>query len=385
MLVGCFGDAADEGKDNASRVQASEEESGSNNDSVVHLTRLQLETAGIETTSLQQLPLRDVIKVNGYLSVPPDNRAEVSPIMGGIVRQINVREGDRVEAGDVLAELVDPAFFQMQADYRKTSSRIDFLEEEYRRREQLWNDGVGSHRDYQQMRVEYESAVAEMQSFQARLRLLGLDARRILQGEMYETIPVSAPIDGFVEHVSVVSGRYTDATSTLFEILDNSHIHAELMVYERDVHKVDPGQEVLFRYTHQNGHELYVGRIFSIGKVFEENPRGVHVHAEIDQPSDDLLPGMYIDGRIVTDSDRRPALPDDAVLRNENGHLVFIELPPQGDETGEMSVFRAISVRQGISDHGYTEVHFFEPLPETARFVTNGAFYLLTEMNKEGG
>src|SRR5690625_128363 len=304
LLVGCFGDAADEGKDNASRVQASEEESGSNNDSVVHLTRLQLETAGIETTSLQQLPLRDVIKVNVYLSVPPDNRAEVSPIIGGIV--------------------------------------------------------------------------------QARLRLLGLDARRILQGEMYETIPVSAPIDGFVEHVSVVSGRYTDATSTLFEILDNSHIHAELMVYERDVHKVDPGQEVLFRYTHQNGHELYVGRIFSIGKVFEENPRGVHVHAEIDQPSDDLLPGMYIDGRIVTDSDRRPALPDDAVLRNENGHLVFIELPPQGDETGEMSVFRAISVRQGISDHGYTEVHFFEPLPETARFVTNGAFYLLTEPHKEG-
>src|SRR5690625_1885225 len=146
--------------DSAARVQASEEASGSNNDSAAHLPRLQLETAGIETTALQQLPLRDVIKVNVYLSVPPDNRAEVSPIIGGIV--------------------------------------------------------------------------------QARLRLLGLDAHRILQGEMYETIPVSSPIDGFVEHVSVVSGQYTDATSTLFEILDNSHIHAELMVYERDVHKVDP-------------------------------------------------------------------------------------------------------------------------------------------------
>ena len=67
-------------------------------------------------------------------------------------------------------------------------------------------------------------------------------------------------------------------------------------------------------------------------------------------------------------------------------------LPPDEDdhshehEGGEELEFTAVPVRPGITDAGFTEVRFFESMPENARFVTKGAYYLLAEMRKgEGG
>lgn len=354
----------------------------------VHLTGLQIETAGIEFGLLESLPLRETIKTNGFLELPPQNQANVSAVLGGVVKNIHVREGDPIKEGDVLADLVDPRFSEMQAAYRKTARQIGYLEAEYRRKERLANDDIGSQRELQFARSEYESAVADMQSLESKLNMLNLNPEQVLEGEIAESVPLKAPIGGFVRVIETNIGQFADPNEDLFEIVDNEHIHIDLLVYEKDIHNVRVDQEVLFKYTNQPNNQFYRARIFSVGKAFEENPRAVRVHAEIEDRQDGLLPGMFVEGRIVTGTTQSMVLPEEAIIRDGEEYLVFAlheaDTPVQSE--GEEIEFEVIEIRPGTTDSGYTEVRFFESQPEDVRFVTKGAYYLLAEMKKgEGG
>ncbi len=362
----------------------------------VHLTGLQMQTAGIETGIIRQLPLSNSIKVNGYLELPPQNEANVSAILGGLVQTIYVREGDVVNAGDVLADLIDPKFSELQAEYRGTASSIGYLEEDFRRKEQLLADEVGSRREFQKAKADYESALAQKQSLESTLTVLGLDTERILGGEFYESVPLKAPIGGFVRVIETKTGQYAAPNSDLFEIVDNEHIHIDLLVYERDLHQVKVDQKVLFKYTNQPNDQFYQARIFSVGKAFEDNPRAVRVHAEIEDRQDGLLPGMFVDGRIITSTETTAVLPEDSIVRDGSEYLVYAVHEDESDEElghahdeesgAEEVEFSVVRVSPGITDTGFTEVKFFEPLPQNTRFVTKGAYYLLAEMKKgEGG
>lgn len=389
-------DHAHEEEAQSGKVQELKNEDEHADEESVHLTGLQIETAGIEFGTMQSLPLGETIKTNGFLELPPQNQAKVSAVFGGIVKNIYVREGDSVNAGDVLAELVNPLFSEMQAAYRKTAQQIGYLESDYRRKERLANDEIGSQRELQLARSEYESALAEMQSLQSKLRMLNLDPEQVLEGEIAESIQLKAPIGGFVRVIETSIGQYADPTLDLFEIVDNEHIHIDLLVYEKDIHRVNVDQKVLFKYTNQPNDQFYRARIFSVGKAFEDNPRAVRVHAEIVDRQDGLLPGMFVEGRIVTGTSQSKVLPEGAIVRDGEEYLVFAlqetDTPGSNEEDfdhaqeGEEQEFKVIKVRPGITDTGYTEVRFFESQSEDIRFVTKGAYYLLAEMKKgEGG
>jgi len=400
LLAGCSGDHAyDEDSDHTHETEtqttksehAHEEEEDHAEEGAVHLTQLQLKTAGIEIGRVQQLPLENSIKVNGFLELPPQNQANVSAVLGGLIQKIYVLEGDQVNAGEPLAELADPAFSQIQADYRKVVSSLDYLEEDFRRKERLLSDEVGSRREFQKAKSDYESAVAERESLESKLQMLGLNPGQILEGNTYETVPLKAPIGGFVRVIEVNTGQYAEPRMDLFEIVDNEHIHIDLLVYEKDIHKVSVDQKVLFRYTNQPSGQFYDARIFSVGKAFEDNPRAVRVHAEIEDSGEGLLPGMFVAGRIITQTQTAQVLPGEAIVRDGENYFVFMLPQDGGDDSDEHEgedelEFIAVPVRPGITDAGFTEVRFFESMTENARFVTKGAYYLLAEMRKgEGG
>ncbi len=64
----------------------------------------------------------------------------------------------------------------------------------------------------------------------------------------------------------------------MFMIVNTDHIHADLMVLEKDVYKVKKGQKcpLLWSLFREN---TLTAKIYSVGKQFEQNPKAVHVHA----------------------------------------------------------------------------------------------------------
>ena len=359
----------------------------------VELTSRQMESVGIQTGQFSRIPLQHSVKANGILELPPQNKADVSALISGAIRTINVIEGDKVEKGEVLALLEDPHVIDLQQDYVEAIEQLGYLEQEYRRKKRLLDEGVGSQREYQRAASEYHSVRARASGLKGKLELLGLNPEEAREGTIRSAVPIRAPLEGHVRLVEVNTGSYVTPGQPLFEIVDNHHIHIDLMVYEKDLHRVRDDQLVRFRYTNQPDDKLYEARIFAVGKAFEQEPKAVRVHAELTEQQPDLLPGMYIEAWIVTGSTEVLALPEGAVVSDGGSSYIFVRgvqeqatIQRAADSKDHDSHFRAVEVTTGVTDNGFVEIKLLEALSEDTEVVTNGAFFILSEMKKgEGG
>ncbi|HET8865769.1 MAG TPA: efflux RND transporter periplasmic adaptor subunit [Gracilimonas sp.] len=352
----------------------------------VSLTSMQRETIGLELGKLQNRNLTGTIKVTGELELPPQYEADISAIVGGTVSEIKVIEGDKVQKGQMLALLEHPDFVQMQVELQQSSSRLDYLKQEYERQQNLYEQGVGSGKTSQAAKAEYFSTKAKVKGLKAKLNMLNLNVENILDGEIYQTIPVVSPIDGFIKSVNVRIGEYVAPGDLLLEVVDNSHIHADLMVFEKDVYKVEEGQKVYFTVSNAPNRQ-YTATIYAVGKTFEEDPKAVHVHAEIEGDTEKLIPGTYIEGRIAVNSESVTALPEAAIVGEGDESYIFIKTGETSHEeeagaTEKSWVFKQVPVSTGVQDNGWVEVSFFEPLADSVQIAYNGAYKLISEMNK---
>ena len=346
----------------------------------VHLSEMKFNSLGIKVDTLPKKALSGIVEANGQLEVPPQYEATVTAILGGNITSIKVIEGDKVNKGQVLAYLSHPNLTRMQSDYINAYSRMQFLEKEFERQKRLYEAEVGSGKSFQQTQSDYQSVQGEVRGYESQLRQLNLNASQVRDGELYEYIPVVSPIGGYIEKVLVQVGQYVDPQTSMFMVVDNEHVHADLMVFEKDIYKVKEGQKIAFTLESVPGSNL-TGEIYSVGKQFEQNPKAVHVHAEIDNKEDFLIPGMYINGKIRTGEEAVPALPEEAIIEEEGNPYIFTAQKHQEDGETEWE-FKPIEIRTGKTEGGWVVIKLLEPLPEGTQVAYNGSYYLISEMQK---
>ncbi|MCR9131273.1 MAG: efflux RND transporter periplasmic adaptor subunit [bacterium] len=352
----------------------------SEEESTVHLSELKFNALGIKLDTLRKKSLSNTVRVNGQLEVPPQHEATVTSVLGANIVSIEVIEGDFVTKNQILAYLSHPNLIQVQTEYVRSWRQMNYLEREYQRQKKLYDEEIGSGQQFQKTEAEYEATRAEVKGSEARLRQLNLNAEEIQSGTIYERIPVVSPIEGYVEDVGIQIGQYVDPQATLFEIINIEHIHADFMVYEKDVHQLKKGQQISFTVESTPDEEL-VASIFSVGKKFEQEPKAVHVHAEIDDPKEYLIPGMYVRGTIQTSSKKVWAIPEDAIVTDDGKSLIF--LADKEIENGEVEwKFTPLEISIGIQQGSWVEIKLYEPLPKGVQVVMNNAYYLISDMKK---
>ncbi|WP_020403970.1 efflux RND transporter periplasmic adaptor subunit [Gracilimonas tropica] len=349
-------------------------------ENMVHLSELKFNSLGMKLDTLSLRFLSESVEANGQLEVPPQHEASVTAVLGGNIGSIEVIEGDQVSKNQTIAFLSHPNLTKVQTEYVRLYQRMLYLDHEFKRQARLYDEKVGSGQTYQQTKAEYESVKAEVKGYEAQLNQLNLDVEQIQDGDIYSSVPVVSPIDGYIEKVLVQIGQYVDPQTTMFEIVDNEHVHADLMVFEKDVHKVKRGQSISFT-VQSVPDQILTATIYSVGKQFEQNPRAVHVHAEIDQKASFLIPGMYINGTIHTSETKAFALPENAIVEDEGKTYLFTAEQQEENGNTEWS-FTPVEIMTGIEEDGWVEVKLLEPLPDGARVAWNNAYYLISEMKK---
>lgn len=382
FFAGCGNKSAEvdeQGQDEHAQEEGGHQEEAEEGE--VHLSQLKFNSLGIKVDEIPTRPLSGVVEANGQLEVPPQHEATVTAILGANVTSIKVIEGDKVKKGQTLATLAHPGLSQLQMNYVRAYSQMQFLEKEYDRQKKLYEEKVGSGKTFQQTQADYLSMKGEVKGYESQLRQLSLNIEKVQRGDIYQNVPVVSPIDGYIEKVEVQIGQYVDPQKGMFMIVNNDHIHADLMVFEKDIYKVKKGQTISFTVESVPGVTLKA-KIYSVGKQFEQNPKAVHVHAEIDKKEDSLIPGMYINGRIHAGEKPVLALPESAIIEEDGKPYIFIaNAPHQEDDEIEWG-FKAVEIRTGLVDEGWVEIKLLEPLPEGTKVAWNNAYYLISEMNK---
>lgn len=370
----------------------------------VALTKTQFETVGIETGSIEMKNLNTIIKANGYTTVPPQNMANVSTLIGGVVKEIYVLEGTYVAKGKTLATLQNLQVAEMQEDYNSAVANIEYLQLEYNRQKTLSEEDVNPRKVFQEVKAKLAVERARAQAAKNKLQAINVS----LSGNS-SLIPIIAPISGYVGKIGITKGTFADTGISLFEVIDNTQMHLDLNVFEKDLGKISIGQEVDFVLTNQSN-KVIKGKIFGINKSFSNESKSVAVHVKINESdTKDLISGMYVAANINITNQTVQALPKDAIVRNGDKYYIYIqeehveETPKVKKEAhvhkeGEAHNheeeatenehdevhFKAIEVVPGTTDLGYTEIKLVEEIPANAKIVVKGAFYLLAA-SKGGG
>ena len=379
---------------NNSASNESEEHEEHGQEGVVVLNKNQRDALDLKLGTFKMRNLSTVVKTNGQLQVPPSGSADISAVIGGNVKEILVFQGDKVAKGQPLVVLEHPDYIALQEDFSEVANRLEYLKQEFERQKELYENNVGAGRDFQQTKAEYNIAKAKYEGLKLRLKLLNLSPEKVLKGQISNTIVIKAPIPGYVNEVNVKVGSYVGGKDILMEVTDNTSLHADFLIYEKDVHMIKEGQKVHFTVSNRPDKE-FTAVIFAIGKEFAANTRAVHVHAKIVEDVSGLIPGMYITGHLHTDEKYTKALPNDAIVTEGTKSFIFIvdnqslnedesleEHSSKATENNDMG-FKMVEVIKGLSDDGYTEVKLIDSLPENTKVVLNAAYYLLADMNKE--
>ncbi|MDO5978220.1 efflux RND transporter periplasmic adaptor subunit [Flavivirga spongiicola] len=343
----------------------------------VILNQAQIDVLNIKIDTLVKRNMNGFIQVNGQLGVPPQNEAVVTSTLGANVSSIKTIEGDKVRKGQTLAYISHPDIITIQTDYLQTYNKLTFLEQDYNRQKKLYDSQVGSGRDYQQAQSEYMSAKGLVKGFESQLRLLGLSPKSIRTGNISQVAPIKSPINGFIEKVLVKSGQYVQPQTPMFEVVNTEHIHVDLMVFEKDVNKVKHGQLVKFSIEALGSEEM-TAKIYSVGKSFEEGPKALHIHAEIENKDKNLIPGMYVSARVITDENLEQALPEDAVFQEGETFYVFTA---EKEDNGTWRFTPQEVVIKSMSN-GFVAFDFIETIDRNTLVAQSGAYYLMAEMKK---
>jgi cobalt-zinc-cadmium efflux system membrane fusion protein len=383
------------------------EEAGHGEEGIVSLTEQQMDAIGLKIVQIEKKTLNIAVTASGSLEMAPQDKADVSPVIGGIVKSVNVFEGDKVRKGQVLATLEHPDFIQLQQDYINTVNSLAYLEKEYERQKKLYEEKVGSGKDFQKTSADYFNSKSNAEALKAKLNMIGINSSEVAKGKIFPLVNLTAPINGIVSLVETNVGSYIEPLTKVFEIVDNEKIHADLMVFEKDIDKIKIGQKIYFTTTGVPDKELEA-KIFAISPAFEQNPKAIHVHANIVTKNAKLLPGMYIKGKIIANDVETDVLPEHAIVTEEGKTYIFVQKEGkehdhghekeaqssdehahesdkdehhEGHEEGKLG-FEMVEVITGATSNGYTEVKLLKPLPKNAQIAGNGAYYLLAEMGK---
>ena len=379
LLVGMYACGQTSGAGEGGEEEHHDEHGGSG----VSINKNQADMIGLELGKIEKKNLRNTIKVTGTLELFPQDRAEISPLIGGNIKSIHVVEGTDVKKGQLLATMQHPDFIQLQQDLIQRANMIENLKLEFERKERLFEENVSSAREFQQAKSDYFSAKSEIAGMKAKVKMLGLNVDKVLGGKIYETIPVTAPIKGSVHLINVNIGEFASPQmgrlQVMFEITDNSRLHVDLRVFEKDVHKIKIGQKVYFTVSSLSD-KLLEAKIDAISKAFETNPKSVHVHASIDNPGGLLIPGAYVNGRIAISEKETFVVAETAVLSETGKSYVFVKVAGDGDE--DELAFEKVEVYVGGADLGLIEIKNASDLPSGAQVVIKGAYTLSSEMVK---
>ena len=380
------------------------------------LTAEQMKSIKIELGSIEKKQLTASLKANGILKVPNQNKATATASLGGVIKSILVQTGNTVSKGQTIATIANNSFITMQEEYISVTAKADLSQLEFARQKELQTGNAGALKNLQSSETELKTLKARKASLQKQLELVGINTASLTSENIQSIVSITSPISGAISNVMVNIGSFVDANNPIAEIVDNSQLHLDLYVYEKDLAKLKVGQTIHFTLTNNPGKE-YDADVYAISNTFEQNTKAIAVHAMVKGNKQGLIDGMSITALVSLDNATLDAVPTNAIVNHEGQDYIFIVTDAHAevehhseketaehkhDESGhqhsekegehiegehheeEGTTFEKIPVRKGTTDVGYSEITLLKEIPANSKVVVNGAFFILAKMNNKG-
>jgi RND family efflux transporter MFP subunit len=255
----------------------------------------------------------------------------------GYIAKRNVDIGDRVKAGDLLAQLavpeLDDQISQNEATLDQLKSALDqaeasrkLAESTWARDEPLvkkgWFTPQQGDVDVRNLKAQEAAVAAAQHNVTAQERLL----EQLRQNRDYAS--VVAPFDGVVTQRNVDVGNLVQGNSTsgtfMFEIMQQDVIRVWVYVPQDSAFGVAPGIDAVVRVPELPDHE-FPGTVTRIADALQSGTRTLLTEVDLHNPDGALSAGIYCTVELKIPR-RTPSLsvPADALIFNRNGTQVAV-------------------------------------------------------------
>jgi RND family efflux transporter MFP subunit len=263
-------------------------------------------------------------QVNVQGEVSSDRTVMINAEANGIIESIKVREGQKVNKGQVLAE-IDTEILASNIDEIKT--RLEFAEYNYEKQKELNDRGVGTE-------FELEQASNQLKTLKSQLSTLKTQRSKAI---------VKAPFAGVVDEILTNEGEMTGMQSPLLRLVNNKEVEVTADISEHYYTKINVGTNAKAYFpTLKDTIDL---KINSLGNFIHPTNRTFRVKARIND-NERLLPNMLAD-LYITDLrlDSTLVVPAKGLLKSQKNEDYIFVLEKKGENYKTKQVYVEIISR----------------------------------------
>lgn len=177
----------------------------------------------VEVREIQPKSFEHFVKLTG--TVTSKENIMISAETSGRVEAIPANEGQRVGAGAILVRIENDVVANQLQEAR---SSFELAETTYRKRENLWDQNIGSEIEYLQAKNNYQTAKSRYAQIQ----------------NQYDNTVIKAPINGTVDNISVKQGEFVSMGTPIVRVVDLERVEIEAELSEEYLPAVRKGDSV---------------------------------------------------------------------------------------------------------------------------------------------
>lgn len=250
------------------------------------------------------------IDIQGH--VDANESVSVGPQMPGLVKRVYVKAGDKVSAGQVLAEIDADAMVQQLSALK---AQRDLAKQVYERQKNLWDEKIGTEIQFLQSKTQYEALESQVSATQEQVNMSKL----------------KAPMAGVVDAVNIKAGELASPGYSNITLVNTSSLRVKAEVAESYVTKVKTGSAVSIQLP-DAGRTINT-KVTYAGKMINPMNRTFNVEVALAPNEENVAPNMIAILKISDYSnDTALVAPLSIIQQNANGtNYVFVAVQ-KGDE-----------------------------------------------------
>ncbi len=274
-----------------------------------------LEFLPTDVGTAQPRDLRQVMLLSGSLRAV--HQAAVKAKVAGEVREVLVREGEPVAAGQVLAR-IDTSEYQARLEQARGSlqaarGQLAIAAKARDNNRALVDKGFISQNAFDNAASQYDIARANVESAQGTLA--------IAQKSLNDSV-IRAPIAGLVASRAVQAGEKVSVDNRLMDVIDLRQMELEAAVPTTDIMNVVLGQEVQVRL--EGLATPLTGKVARINPTTQAGSRSVLTYIQVDNPQGVLRVGMFGEAQLTLSKKSQVlTVPQAAVQQQAGAPVVY--------------------------------------------------------------
>lgn len=276
--------------------------------------------------------------------------AFISAEVAGLIVDIYVKDGDKVKKGQLLAKLNTDV---IERNIIEVQSQLDLAETIFAKQTTLWEQNIGSERQYLEAKNSFESLQNRLATLKAQ----------------YDLHLIKSPINGVVEEVFLQKGEIVSPGMQFMYVVNIEELLAKAQVSEAYLAVIKKGDEVLVSFPSLPGITMQQ-KVSRTGNVINKQNRTFTVEVELENPDWKLKPNMIANIEI-NDYYKADALVVPSILlkKDLNGSYLYVAVEKNGEkiaqkqyvETGrsfkdETEILKGLNLNSVIITNGYNNV-----------------------------